>query len=142
MKGHREVAICLALSLAISAACSKETDNAALEEAAKAAESWIGIVDSGNYGESWDLSAELFRAALTRGEWDQALQGVRAPLGDMLNRAVASTQYATSLPGAPDGEYVVVQFTTEFANKKSAVETVTSMKDPDGIWRVSGYFIK
>ena len=24
----------------------------------------------------------------------------------------------------------------------SAVETVTPMKDPDGEWRVSGYFIK
>lgn len=48
----------------------------------------------------------------------------------------------TQLPGAPDGEYAVIQFETSFANKKSAIETVTPMKDPDGKWRVSGYFIK
>jgi len=29
-----------------------------------------------------------------------------------------------------------------FANKKAAVETVTPMKDTDGQWRVSGYFIR
>jgi hypothetical protein len=27
-------------------------------------------------------------------------------------------------------------------NKRSAVETITPMRDPDGQWRVSGYFIK
>ena len=48
----------------------------------------------------------------------------------------------TSLPGAPDGEYVVIQFDTSFTNKKVAVETVTPMKDEDGIWRVSGYYVK
>ena len=40
------------------------------------------------------------------------------------------------------GEYVVIQFETSFENKKAAVETVTPMMDKDGIWRVSGYYIK
>jgi hypothetical protein len=47
-----------------------------------------------------------------------------------------------SLPGAPDGEYVVIQFKTAFENKKFAIETVTPMLDGDGKWRVSGYFIR
>ncbi len=42
----------------------------------------------------------------------------------------------------PDGEYVVVQLETSFANKKAAVETVTPMLEKDGRWRVSGYFIR
>jgi hypothetical protein len=36
----------------------------------------------------------------------------------------------------------VIQFRASFENKKSAVETVTPMKDEDGQWRVSGYFMK
>jgi hypothetical protein len=36
---------------------------------------------------------------------------------------------------------VVIQYDTSFANKKSAVETVTPLLDSDGQWRVSGYFI-
>ena len=50
--------------------------------------------------------------------------------------------YKTSLPGAPDGEYVVMEFTTAFTNKKSAIETITPMLDEDGQWRVAGYYIR
>ena len=60
----------------------------------------------------------------------------------MGSRELLSAQHMTSLPGAPDGDYVVIQFKTSFANKKSAVETVTPMLEKDGVWRVSGYFIK
>lgn len=44
--------------------------------------------------------------------------------------------------GAPDGEYVVIQFSASFANKKSALETITPMLGKDGKWRVSGYYMK
>jgi hypothetical protein len=47
---------------------------------------------------------------------------------------------ALSLPGAPDGEYVVIQYETQFEHHTPA-ETVTPMLDKDGAWKVSGYFI-
>jgi hypothetical protein len=50
--------------------------------------------------------------------------------------------YRESLPGVPDGKYVVLEFDTSFENKKTAVETVTPMQESDGTFRVSGYFIK
>ncbi len=50
--------------------------------------------------------------------------------------------FTRTVPGAPDGEYVVIQFDTQFENKAAAVETVTPMREKDGSWRVSGYFIK
>ena len=68
--------------------------------------------------------------------------GVRKPLGELLSRKVKSKQLVEKLPGAPDGKYVVIQYDATFQNKASAVETVTPMLDPDGQWRVSGYFIK
>jgi hypothetical protein len=46
------------------------------------------------------------------------------------------------LPGAPAGDYVVIQYATQFANKDKAVETVVPMRTPDGSWKVSGYFIR
>ena len=36
----------------------------------------------------------------------------------------------------------MIQFDTVFEKKSSAVATVTPMLDPDGAWRVSGYFIR
>jgi hypothetical protein len=70
------------------------------------------------------------------------VQGVRGPLGALQDRRLAGAEYTSTLPGAPDGEYVVIQFQAKYANKASAVETLTPMKDSDGVWRVSGYFIR
>ena len=116
------------------------TSNEAAAQAA--AETWLALVDAGNYAQSWTDAAAYFKKAVDQPGWQKSLEAVRAPLGKKVTRALKSAKYATSLPGAPDGEYVVVQFDTNFENKKVAVETVTPMKEADGTWRVSGYFIK
>lgn len=110
--------------------------------AVAAAETWLGMVDQGDYAGSWREAAEYFKNSLSQGQWDQALQAARKPLGKLVSRTVKTKTYATSLPGAPDGEYVVIEFQTSFENKKAAIETVTPMMDKDGKWRVSGYFIR
>ena len=112
------------------------------DQAVKAADEWLALVDQGEYGESWQEAATLFKSAVTVEQWEQALNASRRPLGDLKSRELKGAEYMTSLPGAPDGEYVVIQFDTSFTNKKVAVETVTPMKDEDGIWRVSGYYVK
>lgn len=82
------------------------------------------------------------KGAVPQDKWVEMAKGVRSPLGSLKTRQVKSSQYQTSVPGAPDGEYVIVQFQTSFENKESAVETVTTMREKDGTWRVSGYYIK
>lgn len=117
-------------------------DSVKEKDAVREAEQWLTLVDDGKYGESWKEAAGYFRNSVPQGQWEQSLQGVRKPLGKMISRKMLSASYNTSLPGAPDGEYVVIQFETSFANKKSSIETVTPMLDKDGKWRVSGYYIK
>lgn len=119
-----------------------EADQNDGELAAKASAQWLALVDGGKYAESWDESAQLFRGAVTKEKWKESLTAVRKPLGKLISRSVKSKQYTRSLPGAPDGEYVVIQYDTSFENKKSSVETVTPMLDKDGKWRVSGYYIR
>ncbi len=118
-------------------------DDAAKEKSAlDAAEKWLVLVDRGSYGESWAEAADYLQIAIPQKQWEQALQSVRKPIGKRISRKVIGKNFSTSLPGAPDGEYVVIQYETSFENKKSAVETVTPMLDKDGAWRVAGYFIK
>jgi len=107
-----------------------------------AAQMWLHEIDSGNYATSWQQASAYFQGAITEKNWTDALNGVRRPLGNLLSRKVAKTTSAKSLPGAPDGNYLVMQFATSFANKKNAVETVTFMREKDGIWRAAGYYIK
>jgi hypothetical protein len=106
------------------------------------AEKWLALVDEEKYGESWKQASELFRNAVKQDQWAQSAQAARKPLGKVVSRKVKNEKYTTSLPGAPDGKYIVIQFQSSFEHKKSAIETVTPSMDKDGIWRVSGYYIK
>jgi len=112
------------------------------ELAVNAAQAWLSLIDEAEFAKSWDAMASLMKKAVTKQQWESSMHAFRVPLGKVLSRKVKSKQSATSLPGAPDGQYVVIQYETAFENKKEAVETVTPMLDKDGKWRVSGYYIR
>jgi hypothetical protein len=122
----------------VAAADLSEQEKAAVT----AAEQWLALVDEEKYAESWQEAAAFFKRALTQAQWEQSMRAFRQPLGKLRSRSVKSAAFRTALPGAPDGEYVVIQFTSSYEHKEAAVETVTPMLDPDGVWRVSGYYIK
>jgi hypothetical protein len=112
------------------------------ESATVAAEAWLELVDAGSYTESWQETAAYFKQAVTSEQWKKSMIAFRKPLGRVLSRKLISKTYTTSLPGAPDGDYVVIQCETAFENKSNAVETITPMLDKDGNWRVAGYHIR
>ena len=117
-------------------------DEAAEKAAGAVAPAWLAQIDRGKYAASWKDAAAYFRGAITEKGWSDALNSTRKPLGKLVSRKLASLQSASSLPGAPDGKYVVMQFSTSFSNKKEAVETVTFVQEKDGKWRAAGYYIK
>jgi tRNA A-37 threonylcarbamoyl transferase component Bud32 len=106
------------------------------------AEKWLSLIDRGNYSESWEESSAIFQGAVTAAAWENSMSTFRKPLGNLVSREVKSAQRMTELPGVPDGQYVVMQFATSFANKKNTIETVTFMLEKDGQWKSAGYFIK
>ena len=99
-------------------------------------------MDAGDYPASWHEAAGIFRSAVTAQSWAAAVQAARTPLGAFQSRQVESTTYTRTLPGVPDGEYVIIKYASKFAGKASAVETVTPLKEKDGSWHVSGYFVR
>ena len=123
-------------------ATGAEKNGDAEKKAVEAARTWLALVDQGQYGEAWDQSAQYLKGAVSKDQFVQSLTGARKPLGKLIAREVKSKEYRTTLPGAPDGEYVVIQFKTSLENKKVAIETVTPMLDKDKTWRVSGYYIR
>lgn len=123
--------------------CKKGIDATKLEnEALKSAELWLQLSDNNDFEQCWEKASSYYKNAVKKGELVKSLTAVRKPLGKMISRIVDSKKYQESLPGAPDGKYVIVQFKTSFHNKKDAIETITPMKEKDGKWRVSGYYIK
>ena len=137
------LAIVAALAAAGTARAADPAGNPDAEKAAEAAaRSWLALVDAGEYGESWDSAAAVFKGALSRAQWEAALEKVRRPLGRVLSRKIRGAKFMTDLPGAPKGEYVVIQFDTSFESAPGKTETVTPSKESDGSWRVAGYYIK
>jgi hypothetical protein len=117
-------------------------DQAKEKSAVNTAKTWLKLVDEGKYPDSWDETSQYFKNAVPREQWNASLKSFRSPLGQVISRNLKSKKYTKTLPGAPDGEYVVIQYDTSFKNKQHATETVTPMLDKDGKWRVSGYYIK
>jgi Protein of unknown function (DUF4019) len=114
-----------------------------VEDAAlKASTAWLDLIDSGKYDASWEEAAMYFKNSVKKEEWTPTIKAVRDPFGKLLERKLKSKQSVQSMPGAPDGDYLIIQYDSSFENKKSAVETVVPMMDKDGKWRVSGYFIR
>ena len=113
------------------------------EKAAQlAAETWLGVVDEGKYDESWRTAASIFQQAVPQDKWVEQVGMVRNAFGKASGRKLRVIKYMTSVPGAPDGQYVILQYEATFENKKNAVETITPTLDKDGSWKVSGYYIK
>jgi Protein of unknown function (DUF4019) len=125
--------------VAVSAAAD-DTEQVAGAEAA--ALSWLSLTDRGEYVQSWDQAAGIFQSAISRENWINAIVNARRPFGKVIWRKTNSALYTRSLPGAPDGEYVVIQYDTQFEQKSAASEFVTPFRDKDGSWKVSGYYVK
>jgi serine/threonine protein kinase len=109
--------------------------------------SWLAIVDSGKYAESWELAADSFQRTINKEEWVARLEKVRRPLGKVISRKLRSITYSysrkmRSLKDAAVGTRLETKFNTSFDGLLAAVETSTCSKQPDGSWRITGYHIR
>jgi len=107
-----------------------------------AADEWLVLVDAGKLPESWQKLEPAFAKKVGKKKWTSALNEIRSPLGKLTSRALKSAEYTKELPGAPEGEYVIVQFTSSFERKKEATEKVTLLLGRDLFWRVASYSVK
>ena len=131
------LAIAMLFALPSCAALAQSIDQT--RAGVEAAEGWLALVDGGQIAQA-DMAAAL-KGAVTPAQWATAVQQARAPFGALKSRKLVSAQFAANLPGAPKGDYVVIQYASTFANG-TATETVTPMREADGGWKISGYFIK
>lgn len=133
------IAVVASMLLATSAYAQEDQR---VTDAKAAASAWLAQLDAGQYPATWASSAGAFRAVVSQENWLQAMQQVHAPLGPVNSRTLKSAQFTRAMPNVPAGEYVVIQYDTTFANRAGSVETVTPMRDKDGSWKVSGYFVR
>lgn len=111
------------------------------EAATECAESWLRLVDNGNYEKSWDKAADKFKKSVSRDMWAKQLAVARKSLGKPVSRKVMRKQHLVSESKRTSGEFVVLEFETEF-RRRTVKEVVTPLRGSGGNWRVSSYHIQ
>jgi len=134
--------ILLALCCLMAAPAMLAAQDQRNEEAMEAARSWLALVDSEEYEDSWEEAARSFRSAVTVEAWSAQLTAGRAQVGTAEERELARSEAMTDPPGAPPGEYVQVTFRSTFSGAGQVTENVVLTHDGDRGWRVAGYFIQ
>ena len=120
---------------------SADPHSAEEQAAERQALGFLGYLDHGRYADSYAYTGMLIRTQLDRDSFAKQLEKARAGTGALLSRELIDAGYATTVPGAPEGQYVVLHYSASFANRQEAVETMT-LAFAKGYWRVSGYYIK
>jgi hypothetical protein len=102
---------------------------------------FLSYLDQGRYADSYAYTGMLIRAQLDRDAFSTQIEKTRAGTGALQSRELIDAGYTTAVPGAPEGQYVVLHYHASFANRQDAVETLT-LALAKGYWRVVGYYIK
>ncbi len=118
----------------------------AVRDPLRAVETWLAIMDGGNYGQTWETAAPYFQRAIAKEEWVGRSEKIRHPLGKVLSRNLSSTNFTAA------GTRFVARFNTSFEGllavshwkivASGAVETVTFALQPNGEWQAIGYLIR
>lgn len=131
----------LAVLVCWGTALSSQTEQTAERAAQNAAESWLPLLDSEKYEESWEALSPKTKERYSKRQWEAGMMGFRQPLGKLKSRTFGRAVYTKSLQGHPEHEGAIVRFDSVYENKESVVELVGVIHDKDGRWRVLLYTI-
>lgn len=113
----------------------------AMSMAAVSAMAWVALLDRQRWADSWNAAGALFKSQVPKSKWAATIQSLRQSLGPVSARTLQGTTRASSLPGAPPGDYEIVAFKTNFAANPNAIETVVMAREGKS-WKANGYFIR
>lgn len=103
-----------------------------------AASGWLVLLDRRDWGRAWETTATMFRKAVPLAAWMDGIPKAR-DLGEFVEREPDEAIYKTTLEGYPNGDYVTVIYGSKFSKKDDVVEIITTVREADGKWRVTGY---
>ena len=111
------------------------------KDSIEAAKKWLELLDTDKAGLAWDNASKQLKSVVKRDQFVAQMRGVRKPLGKLQSREAVKFGRANELPGAPAGDYALIEFEAKYKNGKLAEQVVWSIEEGD-IWRVAGYFYR
>jgi len=109
-----------------------------LHDSAIVSQRFVELLDASEFQKGWNEASDYLRIVTPQGEWDKFMEISRKPLGGLVSRKIANQRTAKNPPNQPSGDYIVLFYDTDFANRKNAHELVTLVKE-GGEWKVYTY---
>ena len=75
---------------------------------------------------------------MTRDKFIAGMREARQSYGKLTARTPERFARSHKMPGVPDGDYVIIEYTAKFAKGKVSEHLVWTLED-GAIWRVAGY---
>jgi hypothetical protein len=135
----RQLVSFIIVALVVSTAGIIYADQRPEKAAQRAAESWMPMLDSGKYAESWDELAEYTKARTDKKAWELFLIAARKPFGELKSRKLKGTKFFKSLAELPDQSGMTLEYESSFEHSNCVIETFGLILENDGTWRVSNY---
>ncbi|MEZ5362967.1 MAG: DUF4019 domain-containing protein [Bryobacterales bacterium] len=105
--------------MVLSSAATALLSADAKQDAQKAVESWLVLHDAGDYAQTWESAADFVKDKVPKDRWTELMETTLEEFGKLQSRSLVSTQATKSLPGLPDGQYVVFVYTADYENKRA-----------------------
>ena len=100
------------------------------KEAIEAGKKWLELLDADKAGVAWDSASKQLQSVVKR----------EAFIAEV--RTAIKFARAHELPGAPAGDYAIIEFEAKYPNGKHLSEQVIWTIEAGDVWRVAGYFYR
>lgn len=108
---------------------------------AQSAIAWLAFINDRNWAEGWRNASEMMRSQISQDLFTTSMTSAHSMLGKVVSRKFVRARATKSLPGAPDGDYELLEFKSEYEKKADAIDTVVVVKEGSG-WKVAGFFTR
>ena len=106
-----------------------------------ASRSWLGDLDAGRYGATWEEASPMLKDAMPKVQWETGLECTRGAMGVVVARKIRLANCTRGTRADPEAEICVIHYDTQF-ERRLGDEQVTVLRGSDGAWRVAAYSLR
>ncbi len=111
-------------------------------EAIQAGLKWLALIDGGNSGFAWDEASKQLKSTVTRKQFIAGMRDARKTFGKLESRSAVKFARSHELPGAPSGDYAIIEYEAKFLGGKRMAEQLVWTLEEQDTWRVAGYYYR